>query len=92
MKVKADREELSPYTAMMAAQDVYQRFKQWGVTAVHIKLRGKGGSNTRTPGPWAQTAMRVLSHLGWKIGRIEDVTLIPTHSTRKAGDRRGRRL
>ena len=36
--------------------------------------------------------MRVLSHLGLKIGRIEDVTLIPTDSTRKAGGRRGRRL
>ena len=43
MKVKANREESSPYAAMMAAQNVYQRLKQIGVTAVHIKLRGKGG-------------------------------------------------
>ena len=92
MKVKADREESSPYAAMMAAQDVYQRLKQLGVTAVHIKLRGKGGANTRTPGPGAQTAMRALARLGLKIGRIEDVTPIPTDSTRKAGGRRGRRL
>ena len=53
MKVKADREESSPYAAMMAAQDVYTRLKQLGVTAVHIKRRGKGGSDTRTPGPGA---------------------------------------
>ncbi len=92
MKVKADREESSPYAAMMAAQDVYTRLKQLGVTAVHIKLRGKGGANTRTPGPGAQTAMRALARLGLKIGRIEDVTPIPTDSTRKAGGRRGRRL
>ena len=92
MKVKADREESSPYAAMMAAQDVYARLKQLGVTAVHIKLRGKGGSNTRTPGPGAQTAMRALARLGLKIGRIEDVTPIPTDSTRRAGGRRGRRL
>ena len=92
MKVKADREESSPYAAMMAAQDVFTRLKQLGVTAVHIKLRGKGGSNTRTPGPGAQTAMRALARLGLKIGRIEDVTPIPTDSTRKAGGRRGRRL
>ena len=92
MKVKADREESSPYAAMMAAQDVYTRLKQLGVTAIHIKLRGKGGSNTRTPGPGAQTAMRALARLGLKIGRIEDVTPIPTDSTRKAGGRRGRRL
>ena len=92
MKVKADREESSPYAAMMAAQDVYTRLKQLGVTAIHIKLRGKGGSDTRTPGPGAQTAMRALARLGLKIGRIEDVTPIPTDSTRKAGGRRGRRL
>ena len=53
MKVKADREESSPYAAMLAAQDVYTRLKQLGVTAVHIKRRGKGGSDTRTPGPGA---------------------------------------
>ena len=92
MKVKADREESSPYAAMLAAQDVYTRLKQLGVTAVHIKLRGKGGADTRTPGPGAQTAMRALARLGLKIGRIEDVTPIPTDSTRKAGGRRGRRL
>jgi len=92
MKVKADREESSPYAAMMAAQDVYTRLKQLGVSAIHIKLRGKGGSDTRTPGPGAQTAMRALARLGLKIGRIEDVTPIPTDSTRKAGGRRGRRL
>ena len=36
--------------------------------------------------------MRALARLGLKIGRIEDVTPIPTDSTRKAGGRRGRRL
>ena len=92
MKVKADREETSPYAAMLAAQDVYARLKQLGVTAIHIKMRGKGGSNTRALGPGAQTALRALARLGLKIGRIEDVTPIPTDSTRRAGGRRGRRL
>ena len=36
MKVKADREESSPYAAMLAAQDVYARLKQLGVNAIHI--------------------------------------------------------
>ena len=36
-KVKADREESSLYAPMMAAQDVYQRLKQLGANAVHIK-------------------------------------------------------
>ena len=92
MKVKADREESSPYAAMLAAQDVYARLKQLGVTAIHIKMRGKGGSNSRALGPGAQTALRALARLGLRIGRIEDVTPIPTDSTRRAGGRRGRRL
>ncbi|GAY42632.1 hypothetical protein CUMW_068410 [Citrus unshiu] len=64
MKVKADRDESSPYAAMLAAQDVSQRCKELGITALHIKL---------------------------EIGRIEDVTPIPTDSTRRKGGRRGRR-
>lgn len=39
MKVKADRDEGSPYAAMLAAQDVAARCKELGITAVHIKLR-----------------------------------------------------
>jgi small subunit ribosomal protein S14e len=92
MKVKADREESSPYAAMMAAADVHHRLKALGVNAIHIKVRGRGGIDTRTPGPGAQAAMRALARMGLKIGRIEDVTPIPTDSTRKKGGRRGRRL
>ncbi|KAK9230992.1 hypothetical protein WN943_021223 [Citrus x changshan-huyou] len=76
MKVKADRDESSPYAAMLAAQDVSQRCKELGITALHIKL----GS-----------ALRALARSGMKIGRIEDVTPIPTDSTRRKGGRRGRR-
>ncbi|KVH89659.1 Ribosomal protein S11 [Cynara cardunculus var. scolymus] len=73
MKVKADRDESSPYAAMLAAQDVSQRCKELGINALHIKLRATGGNKTKTPGP-------------------EDVTPIPTDSTRRKGGRRGRRL
>jgi small subunit ribosomal protein S14e len=92
MKVKADREESSPYAAMMAAADVFARLKSMGVNAVHIRVRGTGGIGTRTPGPGAQAAMRSLARMGLKIGRIEDVTPIPTDCTRRKDGRRGRRL
>merc|ERR1711918_100827 len=39
MKVKADRDENSPYAAMQAAQDVAEKIKQRGITAEHIRLR-----------------------------------------------------
>jgi len=92
MKVKADREESSPYAAMMAAVDVVKALKQVGINAVHIKLRARGGVDSKTPGPGAQAALRALARNGLKIGRIEDVTPIPTDSTRRGGGRRGRRL
>uniref|UniRef100_A0A7S3PRM1 40S ribosomal protein S14 n=1 Tax=Aplanochytrium stocchinoi TaxID=215587 RepID=A0A7S3PRM1_9STRA len=92
MKVKADRDEASPYAAMLAAQDVAARCKELGVTALHIKLRATGGNKTKTPGPGAQAALRALARAGMKIGRIEDVTPIPHDSTRRKGGRRGRRL
>lgn len=38
MKVKSDRDESSPYAAMLAAQDVAARCKQIGITALHIKV------------------------------------------------------
>jgi len=92
MKVKADRDESSPYAAMLAAQDVAEQCKKLGVNALHIKMRATGGNKTKTPGPGAQSALRALARSGMKIGRIEDVTPIPTDSTRRKGGRRGRRL
>ena len=83
MKVKADRDESSPYAAMLAAQDVAARCREVGITALHIKLRATGGTGTKTPGPGAQSALRALARSGMRIGRIEDVTPTPTDSTRR---------
>lgn len=83
MKVKADRDESSPYAAMLAAQDVALRCKEVGITALHVKLRATGGTGTKTPGPGAQSALRALARAGMRIGRIEDVTPVPTDSTRR---------
>jgi small subunit ribosomal protein S14e len=46
MKVKADRDESSPYAAMLAAQDVATRCKELGINALHIKIRATGGRLT----------------------------------------------
>ncbi|GFY80225.1 ribosomal protein S11 family protein [Actinidia rufa] len=58
--VKADRDESSSYEAMLAAQDVSQRCKELGINGLHIQLRATGGNKTKTPGPGAQSALRVL--------------------------------
>jgi len=83
MEVKADRDESSPYAAMMASQKVAERLKELGITAIHIKMRATGGNKTKTPGPGAQAAMRALARSGLKIGRIEDCTPIASDGTRK---------
>ncbi|XP_074323011.1 small ribosomal subunit protein uS11y-like [Apium graveolens] len=96
MKVKADRDESSLYAAMLATQVVSTRCKlvncpqELGITALHIKFRATGGNKTKSLG--AQSVLRALAHLGMKIGRIEDVTPIPTDSTCRKGGGRGRRL
>eukprot|EP00161_Ancyromonas_sigmoides_P012686 TRINITY_DN3229_c0_g1_i1.p3 TRINITY_DN3229_c0_g1~~TRINITY_DN3229_c0_g1_i1.p3 ORF type:complete len:172 (-),score=99.34 TRINITY_DN3229_c0_g1_i1:76-528(-) len=92
MKVKADRDESSPYAAMLGSLDVATRCKELGITALHIKMRATGGNRSKSPGPGGQAAIRALARAGMRIGRIEDVTPIPTDSTRKKGGRRGRRL
>ena len=77
MKVKADRDESSLYAAMLAAQDVAQRCKELGITALHIKLRATGGNRTKTPGPGAQPALRDLARSGMKTRQIEHATPSP---------------
>jgi len=79
-------------TLLNPLQDVAEKCKLLGITALNIKLRATGGNKTKTPGPGAQSALRALARSSMKIGRIEDVTPIPSDSTRRKGGRRGRRL
>eukprot|EP00605_Chrysophyceae_sp_TOSAG23-4_P000019 GSChrysophyteH1.ASY1.ANO1.19.1 assembled CDS len=67
-------------------------FASFNDTFIHITDLSGRETLTRTPGPGAQSALRALARAGLKIGRIEDVTPIPTDSTRRKGSRRGRRL
>lgn len=92
MIVKADREEGSPYAAMQAAFKAAGKAKERGITAVHIKIRAPGGHGSKVPGPGAQAVVRALARSGLRIGRIEDVTPIPTDTTKRPGGRRGRRV
>ena len=63
--------------------NVAAKCKEVGITAVHIKLRATGGTKTKTPGPGGQSALRALARSGLRIGRIEDVTPVPSDSTRR---------
>jgi len=90
--VKADRLKPSQYAAMSAAFAVAGQLKEKKITHLHIAVRGVGGHMSKTPGQGAQSAIRALARSGFAIGRIEDVTPIPTDGTRRPGGRRGRRM
>ena len=38
---------------MLAAVDVVKILEEVGITAVHIKMRARGGVESKTPGPGA---------------------------------------
>ncbi|NPA22230.1 MAG: 30S ribosomal protein S11 [Candidatus Micrarchaeota archaeon] len=90
--VDADREEAKPYAAMQAALMVANALKEKGIYEIIVKIRAPGGNKSKTPGPGANAAVRMLARSGLKITRIEDVTPLPTDSIRKKGGRRGRRV
>jgi len=92
MMVKADREEGSPYAAMQAAFRAADLAKQRGVTHIRIKIRAPGGHGAKTPGAGAQAVVRALARSGLHIEKIEDVTPLPTDTTKRSGGRRGRRM
>ncbi len=92
MMTDKDREGGMPYPAMLAAKKAAEEALSKGITGVHIKVRGPGGTKSKSPGLGAQPAIRALAKAGLKIGMIEDITPIPHGYMRAKGGRRGRRV
>jgi small subunit ribosomal protein S11 len=92
MIVKNDRAKGSPYAAMQAAFKAADIAKEKGISNIYIRIRAKGGHHSKTPGQGAQAVVRALARSGLKILRIDDVTPIPTDTTKRPGGRRGRRV
>lgn len=92
MMTDKDREEGMPFPAMLAAKRVAEEALEKGITAVHIRVRGPGGTKSKSPGLGAQPAIRALVKAGLKVGLIEDVTPIIHGYMRPKGGRRGRRV
>jgi small subunit ribosomal protein S11 len=92
MVVDAGHEGGSPYAAMQATYKVAAVAIEKGVTHINIKIRAPGGHNSKTPGHGAQSVVRALARSGFRIGSIEDVTPMPTDTTKRPGGRRGRRV
>jgi len=92
MMVSADSQEGGAYAAMQAAYKVAAVAKDRGIRTINVKIRAPGGHNQKTPGPGAQAVLRVLARSGLRVNKIEDVTPIPTDTTKRGGGRRGRRV
>lgn len=91
--VKADRLESSPTAAMGAAKKVAEIIKEKGISGLYIRVKAPGGhQGPSSPGPGAQAAIRALSRMGIRIGKIEEVTPEPHNGCRAKGGRRGRRV
>ncbi len=86
--VKQNRDEASPYAAMQMAEVVAEEVKAAGLAGLHIRVRGPGGNDNKSPGPGAQATIRALARAGIEIGRIEDVTPIPHDGTRAPKNKR----
>ncbi len=91
--VKADRLESSPSAAMAVAKRIAEQIKEKGIGGLYIRVKAKGGHNgPKNTGPGAQAAIRALSRVGLRVGKIEDVTPEPHNGCRAKGGRRGRRV
>ncbi len=92
MIAKADRDESSPYTAMLMATQLAEKLKEREIRGIHVKVKAAAGRKSRTTAPGAQAAIRAFARAGLRIGKIEDVTPIPHDGTKRPGGRRGRRV
>mmetsp|Transcript_11837 Transcript_11837/g.29183 ORF Transcript_11837/g.29183 Transcript_11837/m.29183 type:complete len:92 (+) Transcript_11837:159-434(+) len=66
--------------------------QKFGITAFHVRIRARGGNGSNTISSAGHSVMRAIIRSGFKIGKIDDVTPLPTNGTRKKGGRRGRRI
>merc|ERR1712130_351213 len=80
MKVKADRDESSPYAPRNSESPRFtSNSEPWEAPEPN-------------PPDLVPSRSCALARAGMKIGRIEDCTPVPSDSTRRKGGRRGRRL
>jgi len=89
---KQDRLKANPTVAMFVAKRAAEKAKDQGINAVYVRVSGKGGKLSPSPGPGANAAIKSLSRQGLKILNITDVTPIPRGGPKPKGGKRGRRV
>jgi small subunit ribosomal protein S11 len=70
----------TPFAAQLAAKDVSEKAKEYGVRYVDVRIKG--------PGAGRESAIRALQSTGLEIKSIRDVTPIPHNGCRVRKRRR----
>ena len=70
----------TPFAAQIAAEDVGNKVKEFGIKNLKIKISG--------PGSGRESALRSLQSIGYNITSIKDVTAIPHNGCRPKKQRR----
>lgn len=87
---KHDRLKANPTIAMFIAKRIGDMARDYKITSLYIRIRGKTGATGSGPG--AHAIVRTLTKEGFKILSIAEVTRIPRGGPKKKGGRRGRRV
>ena len=70
----------TPYAAQIAAEDVGNKAKEYGLKSLKIEVSG--------PGSGRESALRALQTIGFQVNSIRDVTPIPHNGCRPKKRRR----
>ncbi|MEM4647934.1 MAG: 30S ribosomal protein S11 [Candidatus Pacearchaeota archaeon] len=92
MVTKHDRLKANPTVALFVAKYAGEKAKEFGINALYVRVRGRGGKINPMPGPGARSAIKSLAKLGFKILSVVDVTRFPRGGPKPKGGRRGRRV
>jgi ribosomal protein S11 len=89
MVTKHGRLKANPTIAMFISKRISEKMKEFGITSLYVRIRGKTGNPS--PGPGSNAIIKSLSREGFKILNILEVTRSARGGPKKKGGRRGRR-
>jgi len=87
---KHNRLKSNPTIAMFIGKRIREITRDYGITAVYVRVRGQ--TNGTGIGAGAHALVKTLTKEGLKVISISDITRVPRGGPKKKGGRRGRRV
>ena len=87
---KHDRMKANPTIAMFIAKKIMDLMKDYKITEIYVRMRGKTGATGMGPG--AMSIVRTLGKEGVKVVSMSEITRVARGGPKKKGGRRGRRV